>query len=89
MPRMVTTIPKNTPLVKEHLAGLSCPCGRDHDFIFSPLCHLDAPVMASYNKHTGILLVECSICGDTVVRIAVASREDASQIAAMPAEQVN
>lgn len=80
MARIVALIPASTPLVQEHLADLHCPCGRDHDFVFSPQCHLDAPVMASYDRKTGKLLMTCAVCNAPVATVSVAKADDASQM---------
>jgi hypothetical protein len=77
---MVTLIPVGTILMREHLADIRCACGRDHDFVFSPVCHVDAPMVASFNKHTGVLSLDCAVCSKLVAKIAVASLDDASQM---------
>lgn len=78
---MSTTIPAETPLVREQLDPLRCSCGRDHDeVVISQRCHPGASSFVSYNRHTGHVTAECAVCRAPVVTLCIASENDASQM---------
>lgn len=73
----MTHFKAQTPLVREDLADLHCPCGADHqDLVFNPVCHPHSTTIVAYNKDDGTLDVDCATCAARVVTLAVASRND-------------
>ncbi len=60
------------PVGRDQLDTLSCPCGQEHDFQFSPACHPGMPVFGYYDKATGVLKLECAVCGEVTIKISVA-----------------
>ena len=52
-------------------------CTHDHTQLYlGPKCHEGAPTESSYNKLTGTVTVECSICGKPAAQFAVAKNEE-------------
>lgn len=47
-------------------------CQGEH--MLGPNCHPDRPVVATYNDHSGVLRLLCSVCGGGVAAILVAAR---------------
>lgn len=47
-----------------------CDCAGP--LTFSPVCHVAAPVFVEYNWITGLLSMECAICGKPVCKVSVA-----------------
>lgn len=67
----------HTPAVafREDLDPLRCANGcQDHPIFMHSVCHPEDPVWVSYDKQSGTLLVECSICEQRIVCVKVASQ---------------
>jgi hypothetical protein len=56
-------------------AGCDTPgCMHDHSMLFPyQKCHPDDGFVAKYEKVTGILTLDCIVCGRTVVKFRVAA----------------
>jgi hypothetical protein len=60
--------------LRTHLDRLRCDepgCECDDELVLGPVCHDGAPVWAEYHKGGELELV-CSVCGEPIVRVAVA-----------------
>lgn len=68
--------PPLPPLTAADLDKMGCgvpDCGHDHSILYlHSRCHLRAGSSVRYEKKSGLIIVDCKVCGKEVARVAVA-----------------
>lgn len=71
--------PQGRPFYKEDFMGVKCSCPdvncKDHGTFIHARCHIGYPTWAEFSPREGVLIIRCSVCDETVARIAVAPRD--------------